>query len=391
MRVALFADPTFAANERPLLDRLAISLIDEIASATIIEPRSHTPPHRLSPVHRTAWEDRGVALTRNLRVRQLADHLSADDRTPDVIHAFGRRAWSPALQLASITGAAICYEVASQFTIDQAPSTERATLPLTQLLTTDPEDDRNTTAPIPGAAFVASDPTILDALTPKLRTLRAHPAPWAVHRAPPRRPARRSDDAPASVCIITDPTAPDAALTPLHAIAALERPLLAFIDESALPRSARLWSTIEKLKLTDRVDVVPSLEAHRDITLSCDVLVIPGPTHRNRSITLDAMAAHLPIIAETDPLLENLRSPDLTRQPTPGSIQSWINAFNSAIDADRKADPIIAAAARFVDEQRKPHAHAGALLTLYNDLINPEALSFNQSPHQPPPDPPQAS
>ena len=383
MRIAFIADPEFATRERPLLARLAVGLLDEIAPPVIIEPASAEPRPHSGPIQHVVWEDRGFTLTLNLRIERITSALQRRKLTPDIVHALGTDAWQPAIRLARRTHAALLLEVESQSALARVHTADRAIAAIANPLTTDPAAT-NQDSPIPAAAFIASDPALEPPLQQHAKHLPVHLAPWGVHRAPRPGSAERpatTTDRPTAVCLIPAPGSPPPlpTLTALADIAHLT-PLHLFIDEAAAAGSrGRLWNTLENLGLSSSADIVPNLEENRELTLRCDILALPGPAARARSIVLDAMAARLAVVADPDHLVEPLARSDLYRPAAPRDIDAWRQALQNAIEADPAADPRREAAARYADEQRRPSAHITALLSTYNALTAPKALAFKQA------------
>jgi len=383
MRIAFIADPRFAARERPLLSRLAVGLLDEIAPPVIIEPASAEPRPHSGPIQHLVWEDRGFTLTLNLRIERITAAIEQRKLNPDIDHALGTDAWQPAIRIAKRTHAALLLEVESDDALSRVQTNDRSIAAITahQQPNTPGANHQST---IPAAAFIASDPALETPLRQSATNLPVHLAPWGVHRAPrpnPAGPPATTPDRPSAVCLIPAPGSPPPIPT-LTALAdiAQQRSIHLFIDEAAAAGSrGRLWNTLENLGLSASADIVPNLEENRELTLRCDILALPGPAARARSIVLDAMAARLAVVADPDPLVEPLARSDLYRPAAPRDIDAWRHALLNALDTDPATDPRREAAARYADEQRRPSAHITALLNIYNDLTAPKALAFKKA------------
>ncbi len=376
VRVAMIVDAGFVRREASMINRLAIGFLDEGLVVELIGPRSLGLQPRSGPVRWSLWEDRGFGLTMGLRVRGVVGSLADRDAPPDVVHAFGTAAWAPAERVASSFGSSLVLDVNSRASLDRA----------VRRLSGGGGSGEDGSGGA-RAAYVCADRVIGEALSSAVEGGVVRSVPWGVHRAPPRGGAGREVwggavedvERPVSVCVLGEDGAPAFVDPVLRGLASVESPFLAFLDEASVRGAhGRLWRTVESLGLSERVDVSPGLEANRDVTLRCDVLVVPGPTGRHRSLVLEAMAGSMCVVASPDGLIECLSRDGLFYSAGSGDEAGYAAAIESACrDVIEGAEGGVRGAARtYADEERRPWAHISGLMELYGELVGPEAIAF---------------
>ncbi|MBL8764043.1 MAG: glycosyltransferase [Phycisphaerae bacterium] len=145
------------------------------------------------------------------------------------------------------------------------------------------------------------------------------------------------------------------------------RELLLFMDSDETSASGA-WAMCRRLGLVERVTLVGGLECRRDLLLRAGVLAHPVARGRHRSVTLDAMASGMPVVARRDPMIEWLDDPGLVLHVAePGGENDWARALDAAMRPDRGAGERIERAFRYVSSRRQAHAHVRAVLDAYAD------------------------
>ena len=373
MRALLICDRSFAAREHALLRRLEVGLLDEGVRITRSAPASHAHLLMLGPSATVPYEDRGLALTRRLRTAALVHELT-DDSGPlsetmaslpiDVVHAFGEECWPTALGVASATGAALAVELWSGFALRESRSLEREAARFVA------EGGR--------AVWLAPDAAIVHAAAHQGLTWPVRLAPWGVHASDEfirDAPA----DGPLSLCAICRPNADPAALRAflngLDQASRDEREILAFIDHAAIANEPELWRLADNLGLLRTLSAIENLEAQRELILHADALALPDPAGEHRSITLDAMARGMTVIAQPDPLNSDLidgRTAWIVDQPTP---DAWAALIRRVRD-DREAQAALAVSARaYVREHHLASAHVREVIAAYQSIVA-EPITF---------------
>jgi glycosyltransferase involved in cell wall biosynthesis len=365
MRIAILADELFAARERSLLDRLEVGLAAEGVRVV------HLIPERaiwtagsavFSPIMRYA--DRGPFFARGMRVRRLVRALEEQagdgpDPLVDVIHAFGGATWPLAMELARQTGAAVALEVWRAGLIARTSAIRAAANP-------------DTTGPI----FFAPDKSIEKAL------LAEHPAGavravhWGVH--PPTEPRLAVDaDRPFTVVIAgsgQDAPAYAAALEGLATAARAHPSLLVFIDADTA-RRASLWPIARRLGLLDRLTLVPDMEGRRDLVLRADALILPVSRGEHRTLTLDAMAAGMTIIAAADPWVSALAQNKTAKLVDRPEARLWAAALTAVLTSPQEAHALGSAARDYVRQYHRASSYIAAVLDAYEWLTS-DAIPF---------------
>jgi len=384
MRVAILTDALALRREGVMLRRVAIGLVDEGASVVSIEPRSVSGVTARSIggglIPHLIYEDRGLWLTRVLRCDRLRRDLFAAGGAPDVVHVLGRRAWRFGLEIARRSGSALCVDVHTRGGLHRLHGFENVASATfgaesERLDATDAEPGRGAAADRrPSFAAVAADRIVAVEAAEALRRTPVHTVPWGVHRRGEWR-ERRSERTRPAIAVLAEFGKPDLLRGVLAGLAELSGEPMIFVDEEA-SADGRMWKLAGELGIRDRVDVAPSLEAHRELTLQCDVLVAPGPTGRHRSVVLDAMAAGVAVVGRRDPLVEALHRSGVAWLLEGDEPASWASALREALEGGEAARDKVATAKRFVDEERRPSQHIEGLLTVYRSLANPQAIRF---------------
>lgn len=375
MRIAFVTDDQVIRREGTMLRRVAIGLIDEGVTVLSVEPTSarETGPERTvsgGPVEHIAYEDRGLALTRPLRTDRISAAIGRNG-APDVVHAIGVHAWRFGLDLARRLGAALCLDIHSARSVEQCgPFVRHASAVLAKAAQARGVPPRETSV-----VCVAADPTIARAASERAPHTAIRTAPWGVHRRGEHSPLRGGGDQPVSVCVLGEARQPAFVAPALEGLAAISRPMLVFVDEEADARGA-VWRQAERLGIRERIDLAPSLEENRELALRCDALLLPGPTHRHRSLVLDAMAAGVAVAATRDPLVHVLNDPELAWLVPDDSPAVWPQALRSALVESPERATRLAAARGFVDDQRSPSRHIQSLLEVYESVSEPATISF---------------
>ncbi len=375
MRVLILTDASFATRERAMLSRLEVGLADEGVRIIQAVPRSAAPDEGGQPpgqlfVQQLVYEDRGPGLLRRLRDRRLAESIEAlrdpeDERPVDIVHVFGEGgggAWATAAELAARFQAALAVEVWSAECVERAshvripPGFER--FPLVFFAPGRPIEERLRE----------------DVERPGLGAVRY--TPWGVHTpaaAHELLPVGRATSA--MIAGSGRDSAPYAAALAGLAAPGPQAQLMAFADAAAITR-ADAWPVVNRLGLTDRFTLAPDIEARRDLTLACDLLLVPEARGEHRTLVLDAMAAGILVIAASDPwvgwFIEG-RTARLVDRPQP---DRWASVLSSVL-ADIPAARALAASAReHVRQQQRASAHVASVVDAYEWLTAGDTLPF---------------
>lgn len=365
MNVVILADTNTALREQQMLSRVESGLAGEgvLVAHAVPESADLGASHAVFR-HVVTYEDAGLPGTLGGRARRLEVALrklpgwdDTDQRSSPVVHGWGVGCRSIAAELARLMGATLGLEV---FRLSDARMLSRGAGH--------------------GAAFLTSpDAAILRAVseerTPHLATV----VPWGVHSdVHPHGPIR--DDATITAILVCSGADGHACRSAVEGFASWSREhaqSFLFVD-SAASRVARLWPVARKLGLTDRLTVVPDLEAQRDLTLRADFLLLPEALGDWRSITLDAMASGMPIIAANDPHVGVLRDRQTARLVAPGDASLWAAALGEAVGEPERTKAIASFARDQVRQSHRVSTHIAGLLDVYERAIGRDSsLAFS--------------
>jgi glycosyltransferase involved in cell wall biosynthesis len=383
MRVLILADDFFAAREQALLSRIEVGLADEGVRVVHAIPQSaaaYAPGEVISkvmvyPDH--VWSPALGATARKLS-REL-ERISQGDEPGriDVVHVFGGSCWNLGAQLAREFAAGMVVEVWRAGLVEQARQlvsqvTDEAASPLrTDVKSFSAVSDR-----ISGLMFLAPDQTIEERLRASVRgTVRC--VPWGVHVVDSSRRLLDSRRSPTAMMVGTgrDAKAFAAALEGL-AIACRSNPdLLIFCDAQAA-RRADLHRLARRLNILDRLSLIDELEGRRDLVIEGDLLIQPDASGEQRSVTLDAMAHGMVVIAAADPLVSILIDGRTARLVQNQSSDSWATTIREVLSDSAGADRLAGSAAAYVRENRRASTQVRGILDAYDAVGSGRVIAF---------------
>lgn len=404
MRAVILADRSMAVRERGMLARLEVGLVGEgvrVVHAIPVECVDAEPIGLYStPI---AYEN-GWWWTRPSRVRRLAERLRKtfdedEIQCVDLVHVFaaeGSEAWEIARELANITRAALLIEVVSG---KQAASA--AALAKHQRVVHPPSVGAGS-APIlaegDGLAeegmlwslgFACPDRAMEQCVRGKLGTGSASSAafavPWGVHADDEPPPARKAG-APISIGILAASKSRwlNAAIEgiALYAAKASSDPrgpgVLLFVgtedtSESSEAVAAHVWKLARKFGILSRFTLVPGMEAKRDPVMSLDVLAVTDCGGMHRSITLDAMAGGVAVIAPPDGLVDDLEGDVTCRVVTNASASAWMQVVERHMSDAAGAAALRRSAWEYVRRRRSASSQIVAAMHAYDALVGGKA------------------
>jgi glycosyltransferase involved in cell wall biosynthesis len=136
------------------------------------------------------------------------------------------------------------------------------------------------------------------------------------------------------------------------------------------------WSLIRRLGLTERVTLVPDMEARRELTLRGDAILLPESLGEHRTLTLDAMAAGMVVIAAADPMvpvLSDARTARLVQRP---AAAAWREALEWMLRDAPGARALGAAAREHVKAHCRASTHVASVLGAYEWMTAGAAIPF---------------
>jgi hypothetical protein len=367
MLALIIADNSFAAREHALLSRIEVGLADEGVRVIHAAPAAaRAQPSATFGIQSSlvAYQPPTLPLQSSIRrsaqiLLAAAEKTSEDPLRIDIVHAFGAPCWPIAVEAARAANAALLLELWDPGLIPAAAD----------LLA---RARRTTGTPTP--EFLTSEAAVATALTTLDSRARVYSAPWGVHI--PSRPRTIHPTGEAhdlSFAVMYDTGDPRTLAAPLAGIAQATKGvadafIVGAIDDATSRRESRLWDAARKLNLLDRFSILPDIEARRDPVLAMDFLLLPEPRGRQRTLTLEAMARGMAVIATPDPSLEFLSDGTTARLVSANSTnpaKAWADAINSLIRNTAAHSDLTRAAHEHMRSNRTASTHIADILRAY--------------------------
>ncbi len=363
MRVMIFADEFFAIREQALLSRLEVGLADEglrVVHALPEHASSYAPASVASvvltyPERRWRWTHPATArgVSRSLAV---LDESATPDRV-DIVHAFGGSSWGLAAEFAAMHDAALVLEVW------RTGLNERA---------------RAIGAKRPLTLFVAPDHTIAAPLRlGEPGGLHVREIPWGVHTPEECRPAPEAGRA-ISVMMVGAGRIFGSFAAAMEGIAQVirRRPEVMVFCDAEAGRRAGLYPIAKRLGVLANVSFIADLEGRRDLVLQGDILIQPESRGEQRSVTLDAMAAGMMVLAAKDDGVSALRDGETARLiPSPTSL-AWSTALEDLLAHPERWSALAASARRFTATHRRASDQIAGVIAAYLALRSKGSIPF---------------
>lgn len=354
MRILILADEFFAAREQALLLRLEVGLADEgvrVLHAIPSAARSYAPGELVSRVvvyNPPKWQF-AVGPTARRLLRDVTNATEEPGHGIEVVHVMGGAAW--------VLGAAVAREarVPVVFEVWRSGMGERARAIA-----------RDTSLQ---CMFIAPDPTIERELrAAALPSAMVRLIPWGVHASLDPRPPR-APDRPLSAMLIGTGRDPQAFAHVLGGLAAVVRthPLMLFCDAEAARRAA-VFHRAKKLDILQHISLIAELEGRRDLLLAGDLLLQPESRGEQRSVSLDAMAHGMAVVAAADSKVSYLIDGTSAKRVALHSAEGWATAIRQMLDQPALADALSTSALAYVRQYHRMYDQVRAVLDAYATL-----------------------
>jgi len=354
MRILILADEFFAAREQALLLRLEVGLADEgvrVLHAIPSAARSYAPGELVSRVvvyNPPRWQF-AVGPTARRLLRDATNITEEPGHGLDIIHAMGGSSWTLAAHLAREARIPVVFEVWRSGLSERARAIARDSSVQSLFISPDPSIERE--------LRLASLPSAMIRLIP-----------WGVHPSLDPRPPR-APDRPFSAMLVGTGRDSNAFARVLDALASIVRayPLMVFCDADAA-RRASVFHRAKKLDILKHISLIAELEGRRDLLLAGDLLLQPEARGEQRSVTLDAMAHGMVVVAAADPKVSYLVDGLSAICVSPDAPDAWSSAIRKLLDTPALADALAASALQFVRQQRRAYDQVRAVLEAYASL-----------------------
>lgn len=349
MKVALIVDVAWLRHEARLLKHLAIGLTDESVRIVSILPDDHQFQSLSLLGERVDYHPARVAWLNQWRLQRLKGDLA--ERGIDLLHCLDGRLAGPTRALAEALGVpAVC----SVWSMEQAEE-----------------------ALANGLHIMASSRLIADSIAPRAtagqRVTMVHPGVMRPNVQPPLR-----DPQQALTCLVILDGPVDAAanrvLESLAQAAARLPQLQAFVYCSELD-THRLWRTINRLNLLDRLNLVGPDDGSQSLAVRADVVMIPQPIRTIRTIGLATMAAARPIFAAPSDVADYLIDGQTARLVEASQLEVWANALDLAVAQPEAMIALGLCAQAHARAHFGPAAYVNGVLEAYRQAVG-EPLKF---------------
>ena len=352
-----------------MLSRLEVGLADLGVAVTRADPEHEDRPHPPGAgliSSSIAYRRVGVINSPRAQAPALIDQLiqlkpSIDDAPIDVVHAFGDGCWALGVEVAHRLGASCAMELWSRHSVDLIPRIERRC-------------ERTGTHLL----WLAPDDPIRDAAQSLRCKAPCRIARWGVH-TPDARRRWDPNNAIRSIAVLSAGGDAPAIMRSLEGVAPIVRSApgtLLFVDAKAMSEHEKVWRCADALGLLENLSVIPDMEARRELVLRCDLLLLPEARGEHRTLTLDAMASGMVVIAQRDPLVACLNDPAQAMLVEDGEPHSWEAAIRTVLDDPLRAQALIDAARDFVKKQRRASDHAQFLYDAMAWLIGRDSINI---------------
>jgi len=290
MLVALLTNTAWLDEELLTFKALLVGLLDEGVGTVKIVPETVSPEELGMMGTRLAWKESAWRLIAERRLAALASKLQTLE--VDLIHAMDGRMWRAARRLAEALDLPVIYQANSHLDLRLVGVVLAGTT-------------------VPRLAFTATTQPLGDAIRQDVGDeVDVHVIPPGVHGGGDRP---RTRDPNQALCAVI--SASDKLDAHYHA---LLQGLVAFVRESPSGGQSlfffdsqsdnqhQLWRAANRVGLGPNLSMVPRRLGHREMLLKADLLIHPQPQGKSRTLTLQAMAHGLPVLAAADPWLDYL-------------------------------------------------------------------------------------
>jgi glycosyltransferase involved in cell wall biosynthesis len=152
--------------------------------------------------------------------------------------------------------------------------------------------------------------------------------------------------------------------------------LMVFAESDAIER-ARLWPLVKRLGITDRFTLSPDLEARRELALRADLLLLPEALGDHRTLTLDAMAAGMVVVAGADPMVTALRDGETARLVDAPRPERWAEALAWSLRNRADARALGLSAREHVRTCCRASGQVASVVDAYEWMLRGEAIPFD--------------
>ncbi|MEX2214579.1 MAG: glycosyltransferase family 4 protein [Phycisphaeraceae bacterium] len=356
MHVVLIANSTWLDEELTAFRQLAVGMLDEQVRVTQVVPAQLPLEDAISFGDRLSWLESSWSWLRRRRLAGLAESLEKTE--PDILHAMHAETWEGAMLLAEELEAGVVLHVSRAEDVAVALKLRVAI-----------EASR--------AAFTASTQPLADAMIDALgKAITVVVVRPGVHPQDLEEPAKHAEQ-PLCAVISGEMRYDDnyrALFTAMRSIISEYNEVQFFIDTPG-SEGRELWLPARKLGLVRNLSIVPHRLGHRELELEADVIIHPQALGRSRSMTLQAMAAGIPVLARSDRWLDYLIDDETAWIVDTVDATRWEELLRHLIVAPENGRELGRKAHQYVRDHHLVSRQVGDTLDLYRKVTG-EAMKF---------------
>jgi hypothetical protein len=287
MHTALLANTAWLDEELAILKHLAVGLMDEQVRIAAVLPRELSDTDTALFVSQVVWKESRFPRLNQQHIAQLDDVL--ESMGVQIIHALDGRMWRGAIQLARRMNLPVVLGACSGLDVKLAAKlSSRINVAITAITAT--------TEPIAEGLRQELSADMLIATIPP-----------GIFKSNDSASPRQFGDALCAI-ISGNGVLDGSYQSLLEGIARVisQHPHAQFFFDGQDDDQHEIWKAANRLGLLANMSLAPRRLGHREVLLKADVLIQPQALGKSRSVTLQAMARGMPIIAQADPWLDYL-------------------------------------------------------------------------------------
>lgn len=357
MHVTLLANSRWLDEELPALKYLTVGLLDEQIHMAQVVPNTLPLEESSAFGERLDYEESTWQLIQRRRILALTEQLRGLQTT--LIHVFDSGLWDVGLRLAAELDLPTLLNVWTSDDLDVA-SKLRSTINQQRV------------------AFSCATQPFADAIADRFGSdARIDLVRPGIHLS---RMEEKADHPDQPLCaFISGGGKLDgdyiALFSAIRDIAAASPESQFFLDAGGT-EDPDLYKAIQHCDLQTNMSLVPHRLGHRELQLNADVIIHPQAEGRARSVTLQAMANGVPIIARDDPWLDYLIHEETAWLVDRDDADVWRHFLDQAINNPDAGKTLGMQAQQWVGKDHLASQQVSHLLKLYRDLTG-ESMKFS--------------
>jgi glycosyltransferase involved in cell wall biosynthesis len=359
MHVGLLANTEWLDEELALLRHLVVGLIDEQVRVAQVVPETLGLDELSVFGQQVLWAESRFAAINWHRLRRLAPTLR--EANIDLLHVLDGGLWWPGLMLGQALNASVVLQANAAADLRRIERLQRLPRRLGD----------------GSVCFAATTEPLAEAVRSRVgESAEVHTLAPGVHVQQPA-PTPRDPGQPLAAVVSGDGRLDADYQALLGGMAQFidQRPESQFFFDGQGSDQHKLWREAARLNLLANMSFIPRRLGHREMLLRADVLIQPQALGRSRSLTLQAMAHGLPILAKADPWLDYL-IPDTTawvvEQP---AVATWTQWLDRLVQSPAEAAALGQSAQGWVGQHRVAADQIARALAIYRQATG-EAIPF---------------